>query len=125
VFGQVIARPALIVFLISALAASVARAEPRPPPTAALPALRLDSALIARINLLRPLSLATQSQQPVEPMHAVGPAPVTGEPLSLTQKWWFWAAVGGLVVTTVVLLVVATRGSEAPRTRLGNMEAFQ
>jgi hypothetical protein len=124
----VIARAALILCLISALTATAVRAEPRPPATAALPALRLDPALAARIASLRPLALATQSQQPaqpVEPMHAVGPAPVSGEPLSLTQKWWFWAAVGGLVVTTVVLLVVATRGSEAPRTRLGNMEAFQ
>jgi hypothetical protein len=75
----------------------------------------------------RRLSLRTQGQ-PVEPAHAVPTAPPSapaGEPPSLTQKWWFWAAVGALVVSTTVLLVVATREAEAPRTRLGNMEAFR
>jgi hypothetical protein len=71
--------------------------------------------------------LRTQGQ-PVEPSHAVPTAPLpapAGEPPSITQKWWFWAAVGALVVSTTVLLVVATREAEAPRTRLGNMEAFR
>jgi hypothetical protein len=128
---EVIARSALIFFLVSALAAADARAERAAvsAPTAARPELRLDPALLARLAAAPPRALALQNPQPqpVEPVHAVNaaPAPATGEPLSLTQKWWFWAAVGGLVVTTLVLVVVATRGSEAPRTRLGNMEAFQ
>ena len=60
-------------------------------------------------------------------MHAVSSDPLL-RPVSrasITQKWWFWAAVGALVVSTTVLLVAATREAEAPRTRLGNMEAFR
>ncbi len=130
--GQVIARPFLVIFLASMLAATPARAEQAPAPRASLgvPALRMDPALLrprasARFQVALQQSPPNHNQ-PVEPVHAVTAGPVTaGEPLALTQKWWFWAAAGLLLVTTTVLLVVATREPDAPRTRLGNMEAFR
>jgi hypothetical protein len=96
------------------------------------PATAAPVAAVRQVQRLHPafspvrLSLAARVQ-PVEPMHTVptDPAPVAGEPIALTQKWWFWAAVGTLVVSSVVLLVVATRESGPPRTQLGNMEAFR
>jgi hypothetical protein len=124
----VIARAIAIYSLLSICALRAARPETalQPPVTLDVPALRLDPTLSARAQPPRPFRLAQAQAQPVEPMHAVTNAPVaTAEPLPLTQKWWFWAAAGLLLVTTTVLLVVATRDPEAPRTRLGNMEAFR
>jgi pyruvate/2-oxoglutarate dehydrogenase complex dihydrolipoamide acyltransferase (E2) component len=44
---------------------------------------------------------------------------------SVTDQWWFWTAVAGVVVVTATVLLVSTRGSDAPSTKLGNMEAFK
>jgi hypothetical protein len=140
-YGQVIIRALLILTLFSALEPRAAWAEPQPPRAPLSPSGRSGalqpfwrppsagpaSPPAASWRRLSQVGGAASQGQPVEPMHAVtnDPPPPPGEPPSITQKWWFWAAVGALVVSTTVLLVVATREPEAPRTRLGNMEAFR
>jgi hypothetical protein len=42
----------------------------------------------------------------------------------ITKRWWFWAAVGGLAVATVAVIVIAGGSPSAPRSTLGDMEAF-
>ncbi len=131
-FGQVIFRPLLIGLLVCALAPRAVSAQPERP---AGPSARIDpwrgcrpaSGPPATLLDPKPRLLAAVTQgQPVEPVHAVSRETLSaGERASITQKWWFWAAVGALAVSATVLVVAATRGAEAPRTRLGNMEAFR
>jgi hypothetical protein len=137
---QVITRALLVAFLISTLGRP-AHGEPGPtdpgvPAWAggATVAADVSSAFNGELpgNVIpsRPpphLSFSSSQSQPMEPVHAVPtgrPASAT-EPYTVTQKWWFWTAVGTLLVTTTALLIVATRESSAPRTRLGDMEAFR
>jgi hypothetical protein len=138
VLGQVISRALLLTTLVAAVGPRAAAAQParRGPPavqtrTSAPVADRaVPRSLVLATFAARRLSLSTQNPppapQPVEPMHAVtGNQPQVTADSSLTQKWWFWAAMGTLAVGSAVLLLAAVRPSEAPSTRLGNMEAFR
>ena len=127
---------ALLVLTLSfSLAPRSVRAQPESVPVAptgpASVVRRLSSpATVERPPLavsLRRLTLVEQPEQPIDPAHAMAtnPPPTTGEPPGITQRWWFWAAMGAVAVGAAVFLVAATRQSEAPQTRLGNMEAFR
>lgn len=73
------------------------------------------------------LAPAPPAPAPVVPAGAnvtAAPAP-EAEHRSVTEQWWFWGAVGAVVVTTVVVLLVANQPPTAPRSNLGNMEAFR
>ncbi len=53
-------------------------------------------------------------------------APGPGKaPASVTGKWWFWASLGGLLTATIVIIAVARNGHAAPKSDLGNMDAFR
>jgi hypothetical protein len=102
--------------------------DPSPRPGALLDGLRLTapaSAPAADGEPLLPLPLSPGVQHLPLPQ----PAPMAPHALSedpwLVRKWWFWTIVGALAVGTGIVVVVATRGSDEPSTRLGNMEAFR
>jgi hypothetical protein len=130
VYRQVITRALLAaVVLTVTVGPRETRGEPAavPAPGARPASIEPDRRSLSVFQPRLSSALLTAQDRPVEPAHAVPTGSPAGaaESLAITQKWWFWVGVGALLVTTTVLLVVATRDPEAPRTRLGNMEAFR
>ena len=78
-------------------------------------------------------ALPAASPPPLDPLAPdAAPPAATATPAEdvrpgtpITRKWWFWAGVGALVAGTVTVLILTNRPASAPRTDLGNMEAFR